>query len=241
MEKSLPEKVKQELIKQKCVIKMGEKMKVKICGITSINEAKYLNEAGADYAGFVFYEKSKRNIKTADAKEIFEMLNSNIKKVAVMVSPDAEMADTLQKAGFDILQIHGTLSPEVLEVSQIPVWYAINITDPMLFEEKIKELHKLPERLLQKIEGIVADGAEYGSGKTFAWDDRKRWRSEFLRERTFILAGGLNSGNVQDGIRIFSPDVVDVSSGVEESTPEYRGKSKGKIKEFIRKVRSYEQ
>lgn len=215
-------------------------MKVKICGITSRREAEYLNEAGADYAGFVFFEKSKRNVSVQQAREIFEKLNKNIKKVAVMVSPDASMADTLQNMGFDILQIHGTLSPEVLEVAKIPVWYAINITDAGLFEEKIKELTGLPQRLLQKINGIVADSAEYGSGKTFAWD-KKRWHSDFFSDRTFILAGGLNADNVQDGIRIFSPDVVDVSSGVEESAPECRGKSKEKIKEFIRKVRSYEQ
>lgn len=216
-------------------------MKVKICGITSEEEAKYLNEAGADYAGFVFYEKSKRNIRIPQAKGIFGKLNENIKKVAVTVSPDAEMAEALQNAGFDLLQIHGDLSPEALETAEIPVWYAVNISDAGLLEEKLKELLKLPDALQEKIKGIVADGARYGGGKTFAWEDKKRWRSGFLSKRTFILAGGLSAENVQDGIRIFSPDVVDVSSGVEENAPEYRGKSREKINEFIRKVRSYEQ
>ncbi len=216
-------------------------MKVKICGITLPQEAEYLNESGADYAGFVFFEKSKRNIKIPQAKEIFRILNSDIKKVAVMVSPDETMAETLQNAGFDILQVHGILTPKVLEIAEIPLWYAVNITDAGSLEEKLKELLKLPDKLQQKIRGIVFDGAEYGSGKTFAWDDRKRWRSGFLQGRDFILAGGLNAGNVLDGIRIFSPDVVDVSSGVEDISAVQTQKSREKINEFIRKVRSYEQ
>ena len=59
---------------------------IKICGITAMEEARWLNEAGADYAGFVFYEKSKRNILIADAVEIKKCLDPSIRTVAVTVS-----------------------------------------------------------------------------------------------------------------------------------------------------------
>lgn len=218
-----------------------KKVKIKICGITNTGEAAYLNDAGVDYAGFVFHEKSKRNIEIAKAKEIFKELNQNIKKVAVMVSPDAAKVRKLQQAGFDILQVHGNLSEEALAEARLPVWAAVNITDRVLLEEKLKAFDKLPEELLEKVRGIVVDSAEYGSGKPFLWNEDMRWQSGIFSGRKFILAGGLNAGNVQDGIRIFSPDVVDVSSGVEECMEGYTGKSKNMIKEFTGKVKSYEQ
>lgn len=217
-----------------------KKVKVKICGITNAGEAAYLNDAGVDYAGFVFHEKSKRNIEIAKTKEIFKKLNQDIKKVAVMVSPDAEKVRMLQQEGFDILQIHGNLSAEALEEAEVPVWAAANITDRALLEEKLKAFDGLPKELSGKIAGIVVDSAEYGSGKPFLWEE-DRWQSGFFSGRKFILAGGLHAGNVQEGIRIFSPDVVDVSSGVEECVKGCTGKNKNRIKEFTGKVRSYEQ
>lgn len=216
-------------------------MQIKICGITRVEEAGYLNEAGVDYAGFVFHEKSKRNVSIQQTKQIFEKLNKNIKKVAVMVSPKAATVTTLQKSGFDILQIHGTLSEEVLKAAQKPIWFAVNISDQDLLEEKMKFLSSLPPEFSSKIKGIVVDSAEYGSGKTFEWDTGRRWQSSLFENRIFILAGGLNADNVQTGIRLFLPDVVDVSSGVEITEGDATKKNKIKIKEFTGKVRSYEQ
>ncbi len=72
--------------------------------------------------------------------------------------------------------------------------------------------------------GYVIDGAEYGGGKTFGWETENDFAAsaadtirDALHGKQFILAGGLNAGNVQAGIRLFSPDVVDVSSGVESN------------------------
>ena len=102
-------------------------MQIKICGLTREAEAQYLNEAGADYAGFVFYEKSKRNVTQEQARVVMERLDKRIKRVAVTVSPDMELAAQIEKNGFDILQVHGTLSRKVLEQTNLPVWYAFHI------------------------------------------------------------------------------------------------------------------
>lgn len=193
-------------------------MKIKICGITRPIEAEYLNSAGVDYAGFVFYEKSKRNISIEKAQEIFKVLDKKIKKVAVLVSPEVEAIEKLQSAGFDILQIHKELKTEVLEAAKLPVWYAVNISDEAEAEEKQKFLDTLPEELKIKVAAVVVDAPNFGSGQTFDWHRSKRMLKAGTNsppDRMFILAGGLRPENVGQGIELFRPDVVDVSSGVE--------------------------
>lgn len=210
-------------------------MEIKICGLTRTEEAAYLNENKVNYAGFVFFEKSKRNVTIEKAKEIANQLAKDIKKAAVMVSPDVKMVEELQNANlFDILQIHKALTPEVLEAAQIPVWYAFNIADPVQIEERQRFLQELPERLSRKIEALVVDGAEYGSGKTFEWNSRIEAAEEVFCNRKFVLAGGLCADNVAQGIEIFHPDIVDVSSGVEGEA----GKDEEKVKAFVSAVRN---
>jgi phosphoribosylanthranilate isomerase len=209
-------------------------MKVKICGLTRPEEAAYLNEAGADYAGFVFFKKSKRNVTISQAKEIKSRLNKKIQAVAVTVSPEAELVRKLEKASFSILQIHGELTAEVLEMAQLPIWYAVNIADAGQLAQRTDFLGALPQRLSDKIEALVVDGAEYGSGKTFDWT--KQLPTKLFSGRKFVLAGGLNAGNVREGIARFAPDIVDVSSGVEGTS----GKDEKLIFDFIRKAKENE-
>ena len=206
--------------------------KIKICGITLEEEAEYLNEFNIDYAGFVFYEKSKRNITLKKAESIFDKLKKGIKKVAVTVSPTAEQIEMLNDSGFDIIQIHKELDRKILTIIQKPVWRAINI--------KSKEIPGAGEADLYRdtaVTGLLADAADFGSGKRFDWDETdlrlkpgRRWQG-----MDFILAGGLTKDNVAEGIRIFEPDIVDVSSGVEGET----GKDKNKIREFVSAVRKF--
>ena len=199
--------------------------KVKICGLQKPVDAQYVNDAGADYAGFVFYEKSKRNVSCQKAKKIMEKIRPDIKKVAVTVSPDAAQIQILQQMKFDIIQMHGTLSAEALSAVELPVWYAINLSDPKEFAEKTKDFLDLPEKLQQKITALVVDGANYGGGQTFDWQKTQG----IFAGRKFVLAGGLHAGNVNKGIQLFHPDVVDVSSGVENEN----GKDEALIKQFV--------
>ncbi|MCQ2082030.1 MAG: phosphoribosylanthranilate isomerase [Lachnospiraceae bacterium] len=224
--------------------------KIKICGLTDPKEASYLNEAKVDYAGFVFYEKSKRNINVEKAKEIFASLDDSIKKVAVMVSPSKEDIIEKNENGFDIVQIHKELKKEVLEASTLPVWYAINIEDEDEANRKMEYLESFSEELRNKIEAIVVDAPVFGSGKTFNWKKSKRLlKAGAQSPPTFVLAGGLNALNVEEGINIFGPDVVDVSSGVESEIVETArnsaeneinktGKDRQKILDFVAAVRN---
>lgn len=209
--------------------------KIKICGITKPQEIPYLNDAGVDYAGFVFYEKSKRNVDIVHAKMLMRLLDESIQKVAVMVSPDKTMIEHLQEAGFDILQIHGTLLKEALEDAELPVWYAVNLSDPQKLKQKTDAVVSLPDELQKKITAVVVDGAGYGGGKTFDWSRGQNLRQtgRIFEGRDLILAGGLRPENVAGGIRLFAPDVVDVSSGVEGEN----GKEKTLINRFVSEVK----
>lgn len=245
-----------------------EMPEIKICGITTEKECLWLSEEQVEYAGFVIWEKSKRYISIEQAKGIFDKLNSDIKKVAVTVSPDAKLVREIANAGFDILQVHGTLTEEAAETAQIPVWRAVNISG-MEELEQVKTLFEeadFPGK--GKITAVLADAKEYGSGKTFGWEDfshgerqeplkkeaqetpeRKEQYGKYkelrqlLREQDirFILAGGLTIENVQKGIRIFAPDIVDVSSGVERDLADLKGtpgKDEEKIRKFVKQVRN---
>ena len=201
--------------------------KIKICGITRESETEVLNRMQVDYAGFVFFEKSKRNVSIEQAKEIKKHLKSSIKTVAVTVNPALDLIDEIIEAGFDILQIHKMQKfPENLK---IPVWVACQVRS----REEAEEIN-VPDG----ISGILLDAPEFGSGKTFSWQDfpmkkRREWQE---RRIPFILAGGLSSENVEEGIRLFEPDVVDVSSSVEGE----HGKDHKKVEAFVRKVREHE-
>lgn len=200
-------------------------VKIKICGITTAKEAGMLNAYLPDYAGFVmFYEKSRRNNSVEQAWKVMRYLDRRIQKVAVTVSPTPEQVRMLEQMDFQVIQIHGEVSKEAVKSCRIPIWRAHNLSK----DAKLKDWD-----WEDRVTGYVLDGAVPGSGKTFDWE---AWKSFDRKDKMMILAGGLNADNVEAAIEALSPDVVDVSSGVEGE----QGKDARKIKEFIGKVKAYE-
>lgn len=198
------------------------KVQIKICGISCIEDVDMMNTVGVEYAGIVcFYPKSKRNQTMESAKILLQKFDSSIQTVAVTVSPSLEQVNEISEAGFDIIQVHGELREEVLEQREIPIFRALNISD----EQNIRvENH-------EHIIGYVLDGRNPGSGKTFNWSKLR----SFQTEKLFILAGGLNEGNVQEGMKQLDPDIVDVSTGVEYL--DGHGKDPIKVQQFVSCVR----
>lgn len=198
---------------------------IKVCGLTEVREAEYLNRFKIDFAGFVlFFPKSKRNISIEKAEEIMKHLDKNIKKTAVVVSPAKEQIIDICNSGFDYIQIHGKIEEEVLKMAQIPVLKAFNVDD--MDEIKMYSSN-------EKIAGYVFDAAEPGSGRTFDWDIL----SQIERDgKLFILAGGLNPDNVRKAVAAVNPDMVDVSSGVEND--DGFGKDILKIEKFVKQIRN---
>ncbi|MCD7864704.1 MAG: phosphoribosylanthranilate isomerase [Clostridiales bacterium] len=214
----------------------GTRVQIKICGLSRPEDIRAVNELKPDYAGFVFFEKSKRNISFEKAKELLALLNPDIRSVAVCVSPTPDFLKKAAGYGFDIIQIHGEIMPEVFDRLQTPVWQAVNLKKSIQSDDAIAHLICRHPNIC----GYVVDGADYGGGKTFGWEDDADLGTSAagmirhaLSGRQFILAGGLNAENVQTGIRLFHPDVVDVSSGVELGNY----KDRDLMEQFISRVR----
>lgn len=191
--------------------------RVKICGITSIEDAHNVAAAGADAIGFVFYEKSTRYVTPEQAAEISNSLPPFISSVALFMNADAEQVnDTLNKVNLDLLQFHGTESPEFCRSFNKPYIKAVGIDGLQDFIAYADQYHDAL--------GILIDshalGEAGGTGKTFNWQLLPKNYS-----KPIILAGGLNPDNVAEAIHQTSVYAVDLSGGV-ESSPGIKSKAK---------------
>lgn len=198
--------------------------KIKICGLTTPQEAEWVSKSQVDYAGMVlFFPKSKRNITIEQAKKIMKSMLPQIQKVAVVVSPSALQIKEIQKAGFDIVQIHGQVLPEALETLRIPFLRAFNVDNMQEWERYEAE---------PKCIGYVFDAVKPGSGETFDWGSIPNLPED---GKPYLLAGGLNPDNVGSAVAAMHPYGVDVSSGVERDSG--TGKDPEKMEVFVRAVR----
>lgn len=200
--------------------------RIKICGLTSPEEAAFLLSNQVDYAGMVlFYPKSRRNITIEKAREIMEVLPPEIKKTAVTVSPTLEQVKLIEEADFDVLQIHGHLAEDISAEAGIPIIRAVNVKD------RVPVMESYP-----RIFAYLFDAAAPGSGKSFDWSCLAHISAQ---GRKLILAGGLHPFNVGEAIRQVHPWMVDVSSGVEYD--DKQGKDPVKIQAFIEAVKEADE
>ncbi len=208
-------------------------VKVKICGLTSDADVQIIEKYGADYAGMVlYYPKSRRNIDITLAATFVEQLKkSDIKTVAVVVSPDVSQLEAIQNSGFDYIQIHGELSEDVYDGCNIGIIRAVNIKHQS--DEDIY-LETKRWRSLDKVKGLLFDAGVPGSGKTFDWNSLKKVD---CGDKKLFLAGGLTPDNVRTAIEAVTPDVVDISSGVEYDDISVKGKDENKVKTFIQNAK----
>jgi len=194
--------------------------KVKICGITNLDDAMYAIECGADALGFVFYEKSHRYITPYDAREIIDRLPPFIEKVGLFVERSAEDIETISyESHITLAQIHFDVDEKFLDDIAFPAL-------PVVRARKRDDIYKFEDRYRL----IDAYTQEYGgSGKRLALE----WFEENDNSK-IILAGGLDAQNVRElsGYGFYG---VDASSGTELS----KGvKDPDKIREFIANAKS---
>ena len=202
---------------------MGENVKIKICGLTRTADIETVNMLLPDYIGFVFWEKSRRNLKEDAAAELKKQLDKRIKAVGVFVDEDSEKILSLVEKGIiDIIQLHGNEDEEYID-------YLRQRTDA----EIIKAFNVGIPGSLEKAEQSSADyimlDPGKGDGNTFDW------QMLGAMKRPYFLAGGLSPENVGEAIRLLKPYAVDVSSGVETDGL----KDPEKMKAFTEKVRNY--
>jgi phosphoribosylanthranilate isomerase len=202
-------------------------VKVKICGITNAPDALAAVEAGADMLGFMFYEKSPRQVSTRTAAEIIRSLPQFAIKVGVFVNAPAELVlRAIGDCGLNLLQFHGEEPPEYCTQFGLMNVKAFRIRDA----ESLKALTDYPTDAWM-LDAFVA-GKAGGTGEKFNWDlaiEAKKLG------RPIFLAGGLTPENVAEAVAKVQPYAVDVSSGVESAPGK---KDAAKIKAFIDAARS---
>ncbi|SFW21930.1 phosphoribosylanthranilate isomerase [Nitrosovibrio sp. Nv17] len=207
----------------------GARTRVKICGITRVEDALAAVREGADAIGFVFWERSARCVTPARAMEIAAALPPFVSTVGVYVDPDAGwVEETAAVAGLGLLQFHGEESPEFCRGFSRPYIKAVRVR-PGVDLLQYASRHAGARGLL--LDTYVRDEPG-GTGHAFDWDLIPQGMT-----LPVILSGGLHAGNVAAAIQRIRPWGVDVSSGVEAE----RGiKDTEKIAAFMRGVRASE-
>lgn len=200
--------------------------KIKICGITNIEDAQAAVEFGADALGFIFYKKSKRYIDPQVAAKIISSLPPFLAKVGVFVNQSMEeIAQIREAAGINAAQLHGDEAPEFVSSISFETIKAIRVKDET-------DLDKVAQYSAQAILFDTYSDKQYGgTGKSFDWGILK----DFSHTKHIILSGGLNPENVLDAVTIVRPYAVDVSSGVEAQPGK---KDHTKIKKFIEAIKN---
>ena len=201
---------------------------IKICGLFRECDISYVNDAQPDYAGFILnFPGSHRNVAPERALVLRRKMKPEIKAVGVFVNqpPDLvlKIADLVN---LDVIQLHGQEDDEyvqrIRDRSGIAVWKAF----------KVRDAAGLLEASRSSADEVLLDNG-YGTGRLFDWSVLAE-AEEIIRDRGFILAGGLTPDNIPDALRQFSPKIIDISSGVETD----QVKDPEKIIEAVRAVRN---
>jgi phosphoribosylanthranilate isomerase len=199
--------------------------RIKICGITRVEDVIDAVQGGANALGLVFYDKSPRHVSIVQAAELTEVIFPFVTLVGLFVNPNAEtVREVLRKVPLDVLQFHGDETPEFCAQFGRPFLKAIQVKAGMDLVQYAIDF--------SGAQGLVLDayveGKRGGTGESFDWQ-----LIPHDLPLPVILSGGLHIGNVGAAIRQVRPYAVDVSSGVEAS----KGiKDAAKMAAFINEV-----
>ncbi len=208
-------------------------VKVKVCGITNLNDALSACHSGADAVGFILYPKSKRFIKAKEVRKITSQLPPFLTKVGVFVNEDPrDVLEILSYAHLDFAQLHGDETPE--ECDYVGASRVIKVFR-LKSEEEVEKIRPY----VGKVRAVLLDTYDSkvygGTGKPFDWKVALRVKEEFP-ELPLILSGGLTPENVKRAVETVKPYAVDVSSGVEAEPGVKDGE---KVRAFVRNAKCF--
>ena len=203
-------------------------VKVKICGIKTLQDVEFVNRQKADFTGFVFYPLSKRYVRLITARSLKAKLNKKIKSIGVFVNaPPEEIAAAAELGIINMVQLHGDeTNAYIAELRKI-------CTLPIIKAVRVREEADIKKAAFYNCEYFLFDTystASYGgTGRQF---DTQLLKGVKIN-KPYFLAGGLNAGNVRSALKGLKPYAVDVSGGVETGG----SKDEIKIKNFIKQVK----
>ncbi|MGO8951890.1 MAG: phosphoribosylanthranilate isomerase [Rhodomicrobium sp.] len=210
---------------------------VKICGLSTKKTLEAAIEAGADYAGFVFFEKSPRNVSLKQAARLARLAEGRIKTVALTVNAtDAAIEAIMAEVHPGFLQLHGDESlqriADTRSLSQASIIKAIKVGGPKDISAA-RRFESAADILLFDAKAIGICGAlPGGNGLAFDWT----WLPRASPRPDFMLSGGLNAENVLEALSASGALAVDVSSGVETSPGV---KTPARIRKFVKIAKSF--
>ncbi|WP_441000544.1 phosphoribosylanthranilate isomerase [Fodinibius sp. SL11] len=188
-----------------------ERTKVKICGITSLEDARFVSGALAHYMGFVFYEDSPRHVTPAKAGAMINWLHG-LDCVGVFVNQPLDDVNMIaRQTGIDLVQLHGNENPNYCSLVDKPIIKAIHVKD----DDTTSDLNERIKPFLDHVEYLLfdtkVDDKWGGTGQAFDWSIL----DEVSQGMPYFLAGGLTPQNVRKACKQVNPFAVDVSSGLE--------------------------
>jgi phosphoribosylanthranilate isomerase len=205
---------------------MKVRTRIKICGITRVEDARAAAACGADAIGLIYYRPSPRCVTPQQARAIAESLPAFVTPVAVFVNPSRQEVEEAIRAGAGMLQFHGDETPEFCSGFDRPYIKAARIRPGLDLLEYLSPHASARAWMLD----AYHEDLWGGTGGAFDWS-----LVPARTARPIILSGGLTAANVADAVRRVRPYGVDVSTGVESA----KGvKDAGRIAEFIAGVRN---
>ena len=210
-------------------------LEVKICGLSTPETLQAAIDAGAAYVGFVFFEKSPRNVTISLAAQLVKSVPRNVKTVGIFVDPtDAFLNSVLESVSLDIIQLHGHESPQrTAEIRKLaPVMKAISVSTPKDII-KAKSYFNAADMMLFDAAPPKDSKTDLpgGNGISFDWS----FVSNMECPLPWMLSGGLGIHNIKEAVSTAKPRIIDISSGVESA----QGiKSIPKIKALIKTVKA---
>lgn len=194
--------------------------RIKICGITNLDDARLAVDLGADMLGFIFYPQSRRSVTRETAAQICRQVN--VEKIGVFVNESAPVIQaTLTACGLTGIQFHGDEPPSFCRQFAAKAIKALRVRDAAALQTAAE----------YDVDALLLDtytAAQHGgTGQTFDWSLAVQAKSF---GRPIILSGGLTPENVREAIATVQPDAVDVASGVEQAPGR---KDPEKLRRFI--------
>jgi phosphoribosylanthranilate isomerase len=202
-------------------------VRIKICGITNLQDASLATDLGAHALGFIFYPKSPRAVTLERARHIIGQLPPFVATVGVFVDEDAaKVREIASLVGLDWIQLHGSESPEYCRSMGRRVIKGFRVKGMEIFAQLTGYRGAAQAFLLD----TYKPGTPGGTGETFDWDLGRQVK----KCGPIVLAGGLTPANVAQAIQMAQPAAVDVASGVEAAPGK---KDPEKLRAFVEAVK----